>query len=172
MITSKDYKKDYFKYSLPPIYINGFNGGKADVFALGVILFNLLTAKHSFTFPDKFDQSYKFILIHSYDNFWKQQNLNIVLNENFKKLFVKMIKPNPEKRIKIDDIEEFQWIKDFKDKSDNEKKDIEIKLYEEFLKREKKIKALTQKTIKKDSYNDDLGYGNKSSGGRRSFQQL
>ena len=103
-------KTDFFKYSLPSIYIKSFNGAQTDVFALGVILFNLLTAGHSFTYPNSKDGSYKYIIRHSYENFWKQQDLKIVLKKEFKELFEKMIEPNPEKRIKINDIEKFQWI--------------------------------------------------------------
>ena len=165
--------KDFSKYELSPKYIKEFNGAKADVFALGVILFNLLTSKHSFTYPNKKDGLYKYIISHKYDNFWKQQNLNVDLKEEFKELFVKMIEQDPEKRIEINDIENSKWIKDFKNKSDNEKNKIESDLYDEFLDREKKIIDSTRKTIKKDSSEDfdDLGYDNRSSGGEGPFNK-
>ena len=166
-------KDDFFKYSLLPKYLKEYNGAQVDVFALGVILFNLLTAKHSFTYPNKKDKSYKYIISHNYDNFWKQQNLNnIDLKDDFKELFVKMIEQDPQERIKINDIENFKWIKDFKEKSDKEKNDIESELYDEFLEREKNIKDLTQKTIKKVSLEDNGDfYGNKSPGGEGPFNK-
>ena len=141
-------------YSISEDYIHEYKGGPVDVFALGVILFYITTAKYSFENPCKSDKSYTYIIDHDYNKFWKMQNLNSDLSEDFKNLFVKMVEPNPKERVEINEIENYKWLKEFIVKSDKEKETIESSLCEEFLEREKKIKDSTQKTIETKGGND------------------
>lgn len=99
-------------------------------------------------------------MIRKYDNFWQKikiKNLNEI-SDGFKKLFVKMVALLPKERpTTIDSILEDDWMKEIKEKNENELKDLELELYEEFLKREEIIKKLTQKdyNIENKDKNDD-----------------
>ena len=62
-------QKDAPKYAVSRKYIKGFDGDIADVFALGVTLFNILTGKSCFDLPSKLDKSYKYIINHDYVNY-------------------------------------------------------------------------------------------------------
>jgi len=80
------------------------------------------------------------------------------ISDGFKKLFVKMVALLPKERpTTIDSILEDDWMKEIKEKNENELKDLELELYEEFLKREEIIKKLTQKdyNIENKDKNDD-----------------
>ena len=169
LITDKEIKICGSKYYVAPEVLLSkekkfkFDGAPVDFFALGVILFNLISGKHSFNKPIKNDDSYKYIISRDYAKFWEKQSLNITPSNEFKELFVKMIDPDPKQRPNIDTIEDYKWIKDFKEKSQKEKEDLEIGLYQEFLKREKKIKESTKKTIKTETINNCNGEDNRGS---------
>ena len=162
-----------FEYAAPEIYKRNYNGVKVDIFALGVILFNLVTGIYGFEKAEINDKTYKLIMIRKYDNFWQKmkiKNLNEI-SDGFKKLFVRMVALLPKERPPtIDSILEDDWMKEIKEKNENELKDLELELYEEFLKREEIIKKLTQKdyNIENQDKNDD---GNRSleDGGKSFF---
>ena len=115
-------QKDAPKYAVSRKYIKGFDGDIADVFALGVTLFNIVAGKRCFDLPTKLDKSYKYIINHDYDKFWKLKNIEPEPSDEFKDLFVKMVDTDPEKRIKINEIENCKWLKDYENKSNDEKK--------------------------------------------------
>jgi len=148
-----------YEYAAPEIYKRNYNGVKVDIFALGVILFNLVTGIYGFEKAEINDKNYKLIMIRKYNNFWQKikiKNLNEI-SDGFKKLFVKMVALLPKERPTIDSILEDDWMKEIKEKNENELKDLELELYEEFLKREEIIKKLTQKdyNIENKDKNDD-----------------
>ena len=80
------------------------NGEKADIFSLGVVLFNLVTGgKYGFFIAQKIDPKYKYIVDGKFDEYWKGINMEN-LSEDFKKLYFKMVHPNPSSRPSLDDI--------------------------------------------------------------------
>ena len=80
------------------------NGEKADIFSLGVVLFNLVTGgKYGFFISQKIDPKYKCIVDGKFDEYWKGINMEN-LSEDFKKLYFKMVHPNPSLRPSLDDI--------------------------------------------------------------------
>ena len=72
-----------------------------------------------------------------------------------------MVDTDPEKRLKLEEIKGSKWLEAYEKKSKDEKEKIEIGLYEEFLKREKKIKESTRKTIKCTEKCNEIGVSNK-----------
>ena len=83
------------------------NGVKADIYSLGILLFNLVTGKYWFIFANYVDNLYKYIIEKNYELFWtvvKSNKTNKKLSEEFKKLYVKMVAKNPNERPSIEDI--------------------------------------------------------------------
>ena len=97
-----------------------YNGIKADIFCLGVILFNLVTRGHSFK-----DYSKTTDLIYSlmyqdtdgtYKEYWNEVNKHIKANlsENFKNLYIQMIAHDPQNRPEdIDAILNSDWMNEY-----------------------------------------------------------
>ena len=112
-----------------------YNGIKADIFSLGVVLFNLVTGKAPFkeNSKDK-DEYYKLIpsdLNGNYDAYWNKINSFIChdLSDNFKKLYQKMIARNPDDRPNnIQEILESDWMQEFDNLSPEERKTLDKRL--------------------------------------------
>ena len=49
------------------------NGEKADIFSLGVVLFNLVAKKFGFQTSQKNDSLYKLIIDKNFDKYWKER---------------------------------------------------------------------------------------------------
>ena len=107
------------KYKSPEIILKkNFDGFKADIFSLGIILFVLLTGNFPFKSARKFDICYMNIIRNKNENFWdllkkkifdnKEENLP---SQDFRDLFIKMIQFEPNNRISIHDIFNHPWMK-------------------------------------------------------------
>ena len=131
------------EYMAPEIHENKkYNGVKADIFALGVILFQLTNGIYCFTEATKNNEPYKYIKLGSYDTFWKKVQIDN-LSPEFKKLYEKMVSYKPEERPSINEILQNQWMKIDEKEIDG----IELEIYEDFLEREKIIKDSTENKI-------------------------
>ena len=154
------------KYAAPEIYKFNYDGEKVDIFALGVILFNLVTGLYSFSSTDskKNDKFYKLIENKVYSQFWKKFTQNLELSEEFKNLYVKMIAYNPNERPTIDLILNDEWMKEINNKNEKEIEDIELEIYNDFLEKESIVNDITKKiiNIKKNENNNTMNYGNRS----------
>jgi serine/threonine protein kinase len=106
------------KYKAPEIILKkNFDGFKADIFSLGIILFVLLTGNFPFKSARKFDICYMNIIRNKNENFWdllkkkifdnKEENLP---SQDFRDLFIKMIQFEPNNRISIHDIFNHPWM--------------------------------------------------------------
>ena len=99
-----------------------YNGIKADIFSLGVLLFFLATKHNSFTFARRSDPDYKLICLNQpekLDEFWEHfANLYpqlVNLSPEFKDLFLKMIAYREDRRPEsISKIFEHPWMNDVK----------------------------------------------------------
>ncbi len=107
------------KYKSPEIILKkNFDGFKADIFSLGIILFVLLTGNFPFKSARKFDICYMNIIRNKNENFWdllkkkifddKEENLP---SQEFRDLFIKMIQFEPNNRISVNDIFNHPWMK-------------------------------------------------------------
>ena len=152
------------------IFKYNYNGIEVDIFALGIILFNLLTGDFPFKCVIEFNKYienkckfekkminplYKLIIRKNYKDFWKKVPLS--KDEDFQKLFVKMIHYNLYKRPNIDEILKDPFLEEINNKSEKEIKDLEIEMKGEFDKIREQIKEIntTENVNNKNNKNED-----------------
>ena len=88
-----------------------YDGFKADIFSLGVILFISVLGKFPFPRAELSDKYYKLLQNPDLHNkFWEVQNGQNT-SEEFKELFISMTKYNPSKRPALKDIIKHPWLK-------------------------------------------------------------
>ena len=127
-----------------------YNGIDADNFALGTLLFDLVTSQRVFRKADN-NSIYPYIKEKNYEKFWK----NIILNredltEEFKNLYVRMIAYEPTERPKIKDVLEDPWfheINELEKKDPEGYKNLETEYIKYMLQLEQKFKGIIQPTF-------------------------
>ncbi|CAI2367535.1 unnamed protein product [Moneuplotes crassus] len=87
---------------------------KADLFACGVVLFNLVMGTLPFVAASPKDKCYNKIIEGDYESFWEihEQSHHSICTKNyasFQDLFIKMVHPNVEDRPNLEDIKEHEW---------------------------------------------------------------
>ena len=119
-----------------------FSGEKADIFSLGVVLFNLVIGNNGFGTSNIKDPYYSKIIegeqTENYDNYW-----NIIkvathkekkLSQDFKDLYLEMVAYNPEKRPTIDEIlNKSKWLNEINILNDENKKNLDIEVKNELI---------------------------------------
>ena len=130
-----------------------YDGFKADIFSLGVILFQLITYKNAFETPNDYFDLFK-------GNMKKNlgKKIDLKIYEDFIYLVLDMINYDPEKRPNIEKISDYKWLKDIKDQEKLKKLEVELK--KEFQEREKIIDYSLKKTIKSNKFTKVENYGN------------
>ena len=125
-------------YASPEILRNkAYDGFKADIFSLGVVLLTLTTCKVGFIEATKFDQYYREIMLRKFDNYWAKVNSQINgLSNEFKQLFFKMVSFKPDDRPTIEQILNGDWMKEIREMSNEQLMQLENEIREEFKKRE------------------------------------
>lgn len=127
-------------YKAPEIYKNKYYDGEmADIFSLGVILFNLRTSKFGFMAAKEDDSLYKYIKEGKIKFYWEilGQIFNVSdLTKDFKNLYIQLVTYNPKKRPTIEEIYNHVWLKQIRDLNEKELKEYEEELKEELKKRE------------------------------------
>ena len=120
-------------YLAPELLMNlPFNGQANDIFALGVILFVLVTGTMPFRTASPQDPYYACILRGEYEKFWS--GCKCKLSENLMKLIDGMICFNAQERVSIAEIISSEWMKEGEYSEENYKV-----LKKELSKRKKKI---------------------------------
>ena len=138
------------QYKAPEIFIEeSYDGEKADIFSLGVILFNLRTANFGFFKAQYVNYSknlkeklYNFIKDKKLETYWEileTKGKIKGLSEQFKNLYIKMVSYNPEERPTIEEIYNDEWMKEIKDLNEEEFKAYENELINELKKREEEM---------------------------------
>lgn len=131
------------EYMAPEIIMDKeYDGIKADIFSLGVLLLNLRTSKFLFeqakiSNNDKPQTIYDYIRLND-SRIWKKAEIVGIsgLSEEFQRLYMRMVAFNPKERPSIEDILSDKWMKEVEDLSEYELRRVKI---EEFKKREEII---------------------------------
>lgn len=102
-------RKGTFGYMAPEVLAKKeYNGAQADLFASAVILFILLSQHPPFIRAEETDRYYKKIYQGKWSKFWDTY-ADEGFSESFKDLFCKMVHPNPERRLTLQQIKEHEW---------------------------------------------------------------
>ena len=114
------------QYMAPEIIMDKeYDGIKADIFSLGVLLFYIRTSKFLFE-QAKTNTAYDYI----------KNNKKYGLSKEFKDLFLQMVAFNPDERPTIQEILNGEWMKDIINLSEDEFKKMKQELTEELKERE------------------------------------
>ena len=140
------------QYMAPEVLMSdkGYDGKKADIFSLGVLLLNIRTGKYLFktakyTKKSKPSTEYDYIRLNKNDQLWKKaEKINGIngLSEEFKKLFLDMVSFEPNKRPSVEVILNHEWMKEIKNLPEDKIKKLKT---EEFRRREEKINETNNK---------------------------
>ena len=153
-------KTGTIQYECPEMWeIGKYTGVEADIFSLGVLLFNLISTKCGFGKATNNDPYYSLIINGNYIQYFDifKNIINVELSENFKDLYTKMIAYEPKNRPTIEEILAHPWFDEIKNLGkEEEKKEIEVKLKEiydkikkfnETIKYEDSIKAYAHRDL-------------------------
>jgi len=92
-----------------------YRGEKSDIFALGVILFEMMSSHPPFNAATPKDQFYIALASKRFDAFWRKHSENkspSFYSESFRDLFQRMMELDPNKRISMYQILEHPWTKE------------------------------------------------------------
>ena len=122
-----------------------YDGIKADIFSLGQLLINLVTGQFGFQSATPNDQFYGLIIEQKLDHYWHEvQPNNIVLSQEFKYLFIRMVDPNPDNRPSIDEILNSPWMQEINNLNQAQMNALENQVRNEFQLREQPVQQLQQ----------------------------
>ena len=137
-----------------------YSGSKADIFSLGVILFNLLIGKNGFTKANDNCDFYKLIKNDKNKYFEKIEKTNAKkFPDEFKELYLKMVSFKENDRPSIQDILNNELFNDINNLSEEKKKEIikeELKSKEILInkKNKKNVNCSSNKKEKKEAYGE------------------
>ena len=128
-------------YAAPEIFLNKpYDGYKADIFSLGVLLLALVKCKFAFQEATQRDSIYRLIMIKHYKLYWKKVGMEIDgISEELKNLYIKMVSFRPKDRPTIKEILNDDWMKEIRDLNKKQLDELENEIRIEFLEREQLI---------------------------------
>ena len=144
-------------YAAPEILLHKpYDGFKADIFSLGVVLLTLATCKIGFGQATKSDPYYRLIMTKHYGQYWNLVGNEIKgVSDDFKKLYNKMVSFKPQERPSIEDILQDDWMKEIRDLNNDQLAKLEEKIREEFLEREIIVQKELKKQMNAQNQNDN-----------------
>lgn len=100
-------------YMSPEIYQNRlpFDGELIDIWSIGVILFCMVTGNRSYERPQNSDPLY-YWMTHNLHHLLQQWNILDVLSKGCLDLLQRILQPNPNRRISLDEILDHPWLND------------------------------------------------------------
>ena len=134
-------------YKAPEVISNKpYDGILADIFCLGQILFNLVNHINGFNYASSKDHYYKLIILKKYDQYWNilGRAYGVVLSQEFKNLFIKMVDVNPDERPTIEEILNDEWMKEINHLNEEERNALENEIRNEFELREQHLQPIQQ----------------------------
>jgi serine/threonine protein kinase len=143
-------RKGTYGYMAPEVLAKQeYRGEQADLFASAVILFILLSQHPPFLRAEEGDRYYKKIIQERWDRFWEIYN-DENFSESFKDMFSKMVSPNPDERLTLEEVKAHEWF--------NGPTMTHDEILEEFFLRQSKLiknRELKSKKQKKEKFDDD-----------------
>ena len=113
-----------------------YNGIDADIFSLGVLLYQLVTSGRGFLNVNR--NSYQNIKDKKYEKYWEKNFRSEELSDEFKHLFIRMVAYEPSERPRIKDILKDSWFEEINNLLKNNKEEYE-KLEQKYIQYMKKI---------------------------------
>jgi serine/threonine protein kinase len=150
-----------------------YDGFKADIFSLGVVLLTLTTCKIGFIEASKFDQYYRLIMTKNYQKYWEAVSSQITgLSQELKNLFVKMVAFKPDDRPTIEQIFNSEWMREIREMNNDELLQLENEIREEFIKREEMVNNSTKQEMEVDESSSSYSSGNRGADDENNFFDL
>ena len=150
-----------------------YDGFKADIFSLGVVLLTLTTCKIGFIEASKFDQYYRLIMTKNYQKYWEAVSSQITgLSQELKNLFVKMVAFKPDDRPTIEQIFNSEWMREIREMNNDELLQLENEIREEFIKREEMVNNSTKQEMEVDESSSSYSSGNRGADDENGFFDL
>jgi len=164
-------------HAAPEILIHRpYDGFKADIFSLGVVLLTLVTCKIGFQRADKYDPYYRLIMTKHYGQYWNMVRRQIPeISDELKKLYYKMVSFKSQDRPSIEDILNDDWFQEIRDLNNEQLTQLENEIREELLKREKTVQEELEKEIftEGQSYSSNINMsGNRSGDDEKEYFDL
>ena len=122
-----------------------YDGIKADIFSLGQLLINLVTGQFGFHSSAPNDKYYRLIINQNIDYYWHElHQINLILSQEFKNLFIRMVNPNPAQRPTIEQILNDAWMQEINNLNPQQMDALENEIRNEFQLREQRIQQELQ----------------------------
>ena len=146
-------------YAAPEIFLHRpYDGVKADIFSLGVILLNLVTSKMGFIQATRNDKYYRCIMAKKYNMYWNLvTGLIGSVSEDLKNLYIKMVSFSPEQRPSIEDIFQDPWMKEVTSLDEKCYHELEHEVFEKFKQMEIDVKNTNEIIEAQGSNESNLG---------------
>ena len=145
-------------YAAPEMYeAKPYDGVKADIFSLGVILLNFVMRNIGFFDANNRDKYYRYIIKKKYDDYWEKVEKQIgKVPELVKNLYIRMIAYEPKERPSIKEILADPWMKEINDLNDEEYKKLEKKVYEKYVELEKEMNRDNENMDTNNNFNQNI----------------
>ena len=122
-----------------------YDGILADIFSLGQLLINLVTGQFGFHSSAPNDKYYRLIINQNIDYYWHElHQINLILSQEFKNLFIRMVNPNPAQRPTIEQILNDAWMQEINNLNQEQINALENEVRNEFQLREPQVQQLQQ----------------------------
>jgi len=153
------------QYAAPEILRNrAYDGFKADIFSLGVVLITLTTCKIGFGAATKYDPYYRLIMAKHIQKYWTEVEKHIKgMSQELKDLFIKMVAFKPNERPTIEEIFASPWMKEIRDLNEEQLAQLENEIREDFLKRETAVNEVIKQEMEVEN-DDSMGSSGNRSG--------
>ena len=144
-------------YAAPEVLLKQpYDGFKADIFSLGVVLLTLVSCKIGFVQARKKDPFYRLIMTRHYDKYWSVVSRQITgISEELKNLYIKMVQFRPDERPTIEQILNDEWFNEIRNLNDEQLSHLEEELRQEFVEREKIVNNELRRKAETDGNNSD-----------------
>ena len=138
-----------------------YDGFKADIFSLGVVLLTLTTCKIGFVEATKYDPFYRLIMTKHIEKYWNEVEKQIKgMSKELKELYIRMVAFKPSDRPSIEEILASDWMKEIRDLNEDQLNQLENEIKEEFLKREELVNSAIKQEMEVEEDSSD-GSGNR-----------